>query len=118
MQTFRITSSAGVDMGSYQGETAADALDAMARDAGYTDSQDAAKVAGEFDGKIEAETSKAAQELGRKGGSVKSAAKTAAVQANGARGGRPQGKTVAIRLTNDFHGTEATVRPVPITTGR
>jgi hypothetical protein len=35
MTTYQITSSAGVDMGTYEGETAADALDAMARDAGY-----------------------------------------------------------------------------------
>lgn len=33
--TYRITSRTGVDLGTYEGETAAEALDAMAQDAGY-----------------------------------------------------------------------------------
>jgi len=53
MTTFRITSSAGQDLGTYKGETAADALDAMAQDAGYRDQADAAQTVGAFDGKVE-----------------------------------------------------------------
>lgn len=37
----------------------------------------------------------AAQALGRLGGKAKSEAKTEAVRANGAKGGRPKGKTPA-----------------------
>lgn len=36
MKSYRIVSSAGVDMGIYDGETVADAVRAMHRDAGYT----------------------------------------------------------------------------------
>lgn len=50
MAHYRITSSQGVDMGTYEGETAADALDAMARNAGYRDQAHAAEVAGAFEG--------------------------------------------------------------------
>jgi hypothetical protein len=54
MTTYQIISSAGVDMGTYKGATEAEALDAMARDAGYRDSAEAAEVAGPFDGTVEA----------------------------------------------------------------
>lgn len=37
MSRYQITSSEGVDMGIYEGATPAEALDAMARDAGYRD---------------------------------------------------------------------------------
>ena len=43
---FHIESTAGVDMGVYEGETEAEALDAMARDAGYADYADACDVTG------------------------------------------------------------------------
>lgn len=47
-----LISSAGVDMGIYEGETEADALDAMALDAGYRDQAHAAEVAGPFEGTV------------------------------------------------------------------
>jgi hypothetical protein len=53
MTTYRITSSAGQDMGTYEAASAAEALDKMAQDAGYTDAADAASVAGPFDGTVE-----------------------------------------------------------------
>lgn len=53
MPTYRITSSAGVDMGSYEAESPEDALELMARDAGYRSAEHAAEVAGRFDGTIE-----------------------------------------------------------------
>ena len=46
MGQYRIVSSAGVDMGVYQGGTEADAYEAMCRDAGYESSLDAAGQAG------------------------------------------------------------------------
>ena len=49
MATFQITSSAGVDMGTYEADTAAEALDTMARDAGYASQADAPVA---FDGKV------------------------------------------------------------------
>lgn len=35
MTTYKITSSAGIDMGTYTAPSESDALDALARDAGY-----------------------------------------------------------------------------------
>lgn len=52
MRTYLIVSSAGVDMGQYSGATPADALDAMARDAGYRDQADAAAQGMPFDGSL------------------------------------------------------------------
>jgi len=52
-KTFRIVSSAGVDMGQYQGETEAEALDAMAQDAGYASQADAAAQGMAFTGTVE-----------------------------------------------------------------
>lgn len=51
-KTWRITSGAGVDMGTYPGETEADALDAMARDAGYRDQAHAERVTCAFGGDV------------------------------------------------------------------
>lgn len=42
-----ITSSAGVKLGTYLGATAEEALDALARDAGYTSHADACAATGE-----------------------------------------------------------------------
>jgi len=52
MTTYRIESSAGVEMGTFEAESAVGALDAMAREAGYRDQAHAAEVAGPFDGKV------------------------------------------------------------------
>jgi len=41
MTTYKITSSQGVDMGTYEAADVAGALDAMARDAGYESQADA-----------------------------------------------------------------------------
>jgi hypothetical protein len=54
MTTYHIISGAGVNMGTFEGETEAEALDAMARDAGYRDNAEAAEVAGPFEGTVEA----------------------------------------------------------------
>jgi hypothetical protein len=62
MSYFQIISSAGVDMGIYEGASPNDALDAMARDAGYRDAADAAEVTGEwFDGAVAELSSKPLQ---------------------------------------------------------
>lgn len=53
MKTFQIVSDAGVDMGTYEAGTAAEALDAMARDAGYNDQAHAAREVGAFRGTVE-----------------------------------------------------------------
>lgn len=52
MKSYQITSSAGVHMGVYAGSTPAEALDAMARDAGYRDQVDAAEQVGAFEGTV------------------------------------------------------------------
>lgn len=49
---WRIVSNWGVDLGTYRGATRADALNAMAKDAGYTDAEDATKVGGKFEGAV------------------------------------------------------------------
>ncbi len=54
-KTYRIVSSAGVDMGTYTAATTEEALDAMARDAGYAGAAEAAEVAGPFEGTVEEE---------------------------------------------------------------
>jgi len=53
LRQWRVTSSAGVDLGVWSGATPADALDAMARDAGYENQADATAIAGPFDGTVE-----------------------------------------------------------------
>ena len=52
MTSYKITSSAGVDMGTYDADSAGGALDAMARDAGYRDQAHAAEEVGLFDGTV------------------------------------------------------------------
>ena len=47
-----ITSAAGVALGTYAGDSVADALDAMARDAGYASQEAASSVVGLFDGHV------------------------------------------------------------------
>jgi len=49
---WRIVSAAGQDLGVYLGETEGQALDALAREAGYQDQADAADVAGPFVGAV------------------------------------------------------------------
>lgn len=46
VKRWKIESAAGVEMGVYEGETEQDALDAMARDAGYQDLSHADEVTG------------------------------------------------------------------------
>ena len=52
MSRYQITSSAGVDMGTYAADSPDGALDAMSRDAGYRDQADAAEQAGPFTGTV------------------------------------------------------------------
>lgn len=53
MAIFNITSAAsGADLGNYSGETKADALDAMARDAGYSSYAECCEVTGAERGDI------------------------------------------------------------------
>lgn len=54
MSHYRITSSAGQDLGTYEADSPEAALDAMAREAGYESQADAAETVGAFDGKVEA----------------------------------------------------------------
>lgn len=44
MKRFSIGNKQGADLGIYEGETADDALDAMARDAGYSDYRNACSI--------------------------------------------------------------------------
>jgi hypothetical protein len=53
---------------------------------------------------------KAAQELGRKGGSVKSEKKAAAVRENGKKGGRPAVK-ISKTITTHIGEVEVTINP-------
>jgi hypothetical protein len=53
LRRWRVTSSAGVVLGVYEGADRVDAMRAMARDAGYRDEVDAESAAGAFDGTIE-----------------------------------------------------------------
>lgn len=46
MTSFKITSNAGIDLGTFEAETAEAALDAMARDAGYANAVEAARTLG------------------------------------------------------------------------
>ena len=53
-KTFKIVSSAGVEMGTYEAATEREALDAMARDAGYASQADAeARGVAPFEGTVE-----------------------------------------------------------------
>lgn len=56
MKTWKIESKAGVDMGTYRGKTEQDALDAMARDAGYASQAEAEEVLGPFKGTVTEES--------------------------------------------------------------
>ena len=52
MNKYKIASSAGVDMGIYEGENKSEALDAMTRDAGYRNSEQASGIVGVFSGTV------------------------------------------------------------------
>lgn len=53
LKTFEITSSAGVNLGTYAAKSPKEALNAMARDAGYESQAHAEKATGEaFSGKV------------------------------------------------------------------
>ena len=52
MTSYQIISSAGVEMGVSEAATAAEALEEMARDAGYESQADAAAQVGPFDGTV------------------------------------------------------------------
>ena len=46
MTTYHITSTSGVDFGTYTADSAEEAIDLLSADAGYLDAQDAADVLG------------------------------------------------------------------------
>ena len=52
MAQFRIISEQGFDFGVYEAGSADEALDAMARDAGYASAADAAATVGPFEGTV------------------------------------------------------------------
>lgn len=52
MTTYQIISAQGADLGTYTAASEADALDAMARDAGYASEAEATEVAGPFEGTV------------------------------------------------------------------
>lgn len=52
MTRWRIVSIQGIDLGVYEGATGLDALDALAREAGYRDADDAERTVGVFLGSI------------------------------------------------------------------
>jgi hypothetical protein len=52
VKSYQITSSQGQDMNVYTADSASEALDAMARDAGYADAAAAAREVGPFEGTI------------------------------------------------------------------
>lgn len=53
MKTYRVISSMGIDLGTYEAENPNAALDVLARDAGYKNAAEAAEVAGPFNGYVE-----------------------------------------------------------------
>ena len=66
MTTYRIISSAGQEMGTYEADSEIEALDEMARDAGYADQDEAAEAVGPFDGTVQ-DIGTIAQQLERMG---------------------------------------------------
>lgn len=52
MRSYRITSDAGIDLGTYPATSPTDALDAMARDAGYLDHASACQTASPWEGTV------------------------------------------------------------------
>ena len=52
MRSYRITSDAGIDLGTYLATSPTDALDEVARDAGYLDHASACQTAGPWEGTV------------------------------------------------------------------
>jgi len=52
MTSYKIVSSAGVEMGTYEADSEEGALDAMAHDAGYPNADEATYTVGPFDGTV------------------------------------------------------------------